>query len=57
MKTKLVSLAIAMLATTILAHAVTVPTAPSGFCSNASDAAKTVINILLLVFTGQGLNC
>lgn len=43
MKTKLFSLAVAVLGTPLLAHAVNPLT--DGFCSHASDTAKTMINI------------
>ena len=54
MKTKLFSLVVAVLGTPLLAHAVNPPT--DGFCANASVTAKTVINIILLVF-GQAPIC
>jgi uncharacterized membrane protein YqaE (UPF0057 family) len=54
MKTKLLLLAVAVLGTPILAHAVTPPT--DGFCSHASGTAITVINILLALL-GWGPIC
>lgn len=54
MKTKLFSLAVAVLGTLLLAPAVITP--PNGFCSNASVTAKTVINFLLYLI-GQGPIC
>jgi hypothetical protein len=45
MKNKLLLLAVAVLGTSILAHALTPPT--DGFCSHASGRAITVINFLL----------
>ena len=55
MKTKLFSLVVTVLGTPLLANAVNHPT--DGFCSNASVIAKTVINIILFVLTGQGPIC
>ncbi len=54
MKAKLLSLAVAVLGTPILAHAVTPPT--EGFCSHASGTAINVINMLLALI-GQGPIC
>lgn len=54
MKTKLFSLAVAVLGTPLLAHAVNPLT--DGFCSHASDTAKTMINILLALWQ-QGPIC
>ncbi len=54
MKTKLFSLAVAVLGTPLLAHDVNPLT--DGFCSHASDTAKTMINILLAVWQ-QGPIC
>jgi hypothetical protein len=48
MKTKLLALAVTVLGTPLLVHAVYPPT--DGFCSNASVTAKTVINLILLAF-------
>ena len=56
MKAKLLSLAVAVLGTPILAHAVTPPTAPDGLCAHASGTAVTVINILLALL-GKGPIC
>ena len=53
MKTTLFSLVVAGLATPLLLQAVTPPT---GFCSNASITAKTVINVIL-AFAGLGPIC
>ncbi len=58
MKTKLLSLAVAVLGVSVMAHAVgppTVPTAPDGLCSS-QGVAVTVINILLSLI-GQGPIC
>jgi len=54
MKNKLLLLAVAVLGTPILAHAVTPPT--NGFCSNASSTAITKINFLLSL-VGLGPIC
>ena len=54
MKNKLLLLAVAVLGTSILAHALTPPT--DGFCSHASGRAITVINFLLSL-RGQGPIC
>jgi len=54
MKTTLFSLVVAVLGTPLLLQAVTPPT--SGFCSNASITAKTVINIILAL-AGLGPIC
>ena len=56
MKTKLLLLAVAVLGTPILAHAVPPPTAPDGLCTHASGTAITVINILLALL-GKGPIC
>ena len=53
MKTKLLLLAVAVLGTPILAHAIP-PT--DGFCSHASGTAITVINTLLALL-GLGPIC
>jgi hypothetical protein len=55
MKTKMLSLAVAVLGIPILAHAVNIPTAPSGLCSS-QGVAVTVINFLLAVIH-QGPIC
>jgi len=54
MKNKLLLLAVAVLGTSILAHAVTPPT--DGFCSHASGTAITTINSLLAL-VGLGPIC
>jgi hypothetical protein len=54
MKNRLLLLAVAVLGTSVLAHAVTPPT--DGFCSHASGRAITVINFLLSLL-GQGPIC
>ncbi|MGH9555141.1 MAG: hypothetical protein ACRD2Y_04890 [Terriglobales bacterium] len=56
MKTKLLSLVVAVLGTPILAHAVTPPTAPDGLCAHASGKAIATINFLLALL-GQGPIC
>ena len=53
MRTTLFALVAAGLGTPLLLHVVSPPT---GFCSNASIAAKTVINILLALI-GLGPIC
>lgn len=47
MKTKLLSLAVAVLGTPILAHAVTPPTPPDAFCAHAPAAVIAKINAVL----------
>jgi hypothetical protein len=47
MKTKLLSLAVAVLGTAILAHAVTLPIPPDGFCAHAPQLVRDVANFWL----------
>ena len=54
MKTRLFALVVTVLGSPLLAHAASPPT--DGFCSHASVAAKTVVNILLALI-GQGPIC
>jgi len=51
MKTKLLSLAVAVLGTPILAHAVTRPTPPDAFCAHVPAPVIAAINAVL---TGLG---
>ncbi len=55
MKTKLFTLAVAVLGIPMLAYAMTVPAAPAGLCSDQGVAVK-VINFLLSLI-GQGPLC
>ena len=50
-KAKLLLLAVAVLGTPILAHAVTPPTPPDAFCAHAPTAVIAAINAVL---TGLG---
>ena len=54
MKTRLFALVVTVVGAPLLAHAANPPT--DGFCSQASVAAKTVINILLSLI-GLGPIC
>jgi hypothetical protein len=54
MKNRLLLLAVAVLGTSVLAHAATPST--DGFCTHASGRAITVINFLLSLL-GQGPIC
>jgi hypothetical protein len=54
MKNKVLSLVVAVLGTSILAHAVTPPT--DGFCSHAPDRTIALINFLLSL-AGLGPIC
>jgi len=61
MRSKLLSFAVGVLATPILAHALAPPTAPpSGFCSNASpasSAALAAVNAVLAFFGYPPIGC